>query len=175
MIINQMVRMTVAQDAVATLWELMADDGWEDAQLEMLQNGCAGLKFMRPMLAAFEMEMAMNVEQYRRYRESPEALREGIETAGIMDEFMSDGGGLFHRSRAHVLLWRLLWTEHDEYYALVHWEKLVKTFRAADQSWDSPETRKLFEAIEGTGSSDIFEFGETEKLSWYDRSRFLFS
>jgi hypothetical protein len=175
LILSQVVRMAFAQDALATLWELMAGEGWDDAQLAEMQNGCASLSFMKPMLAGFEMEMAMNVEEYRRYRESPEALREAIEMAGVMDDYFPGGGGLFHRSRAHLLLWRGLWSEHDEHQSLVHWEKLVKTFRAADKSWNSPETRKLVEALEGDDGSGMLDFSQPERPGWYDRSRFLFS
>jgi hypothetical protein len=175
LIISQLLRANFARTATETIWELLADDGWEDAQLRDLQERCESLSFMKPMLAAIEMERAMTFAEFRRLRDSPEYLGKALEMAELMDELLPNGGGVFHTSKAHVALWRLLWSEHDEHNSIAHWKQLVDAFRAAESSWNAPETRRMFDELEepeGLGGEARLP---SEDRSWYERTRFLFS
>ena len=66
MLISQLVRMAICQQALQPLWEGLADHRWSEPQLATLQNELARIDFLGAMLVAFHGERAgLNVTMQR--------------------------------------------------------------------------------------------------------------
>lgn len=176
LMIIQLIRDAMGNRAVALIWELLADKAWDDESLKRLQERCEAMRFVEPMIAAVEMERAMNVNEFHRYRTSDDAWDDAVASMNELESIMGSSSlGGFYRSRFHRFAWRLMWSDLDEHRALVQWNVFVDVFRESVGSWGSKETRDRLKALSSGETAWFGVIEESEELDFMDAARFLFS
>ena len=173
LMITQLIRDAMGNRAVALIWELLADKEWDDPALMSLQERCAAMRFVEPMIAAVEMERAMTVNEFHRYRASDDAWDDAVASMNELESFMGSSSlGGFYRSRYHRFAWRLMWSDMDEYRALAQWNAFVGVFRESVASWGSRETRERLEALSSGETAWFGVIDESEELDFMDAARY---
>jgi hypothetical protein len=128
LIISELVRISVAQIAMAVTWEALQAPGWTDKQLERLQKEWQKLQFATAMENSFVMERAMAEEEIKRFRWSADQFNKflGTMTPGprpappgsgslpdLLEELVENTGRLVKNTASHCT-WRWYWSYEDE-------------------------------------------------------------
>ena len=143
-LISQLVRMAMAQIAVAASWEVLQATNLTDADLAKLQAAWAGLEFRQAMQNALEMERATTEISLKKLRSSnAEACKLlSYGGAGLSGGSASLGDWLDHpgeelkdtwddtKLKGAIVLWRSSWSYDDELRYLKYDQMALSLLRA---------------------------------------------
>jgi len=175
LIICQLIRQACAALAFNATWQALQAESWSDAQLAALAAAWQPCDLVKDMAFALETERAMTLDFYNQIRDSRKKLDFVIQQRQKAEE-MSDGafGALptqgFILNWLYLPVWRVAWIDQDELASLEHWQLMIERERLArTNGWA---------ALTGTRDEPkllFMSFESREKLSWYDRLRYLFA
>ena len=143
-LISQLVRMAMAQIAVAANWEVLQATNLTDAELAKLQTAWAGLEFRQAMQNTLEMERAIAGLSFKKMRSSnAEAYNMlGFTGAGSsgsaasLDDWLNHPGEQLKdtwdatKLKGTVVLWRSSWSYDDELRDLKYDQMALSLLRA---------------------------------------------
>jgi len=138
-IISQLVRIAMAQIAVAAQWEFLQGTNITDSQLAMLQRDWTNMQFVLPMEQALLMERAWgarNIEQLRSSNSPSRTYSSGWGSgssggsggSGDWLDMLKDMSDSMKRKTSDTL-WRVAWSYDDELNLLQGDQVLVETMR----------------------------------------------
>lgn len=167
LIISQLVGMAVEYLGVTISWEALQTPGWNDTQLEKLQNIWRPTHRLQDVARSFETERAMTIWTFQTIRkskntcigETSKALRESPEyQLGDRSSWLNSYWMMYLR----IFLWHMAWSWHDELHNLRLWQTWIEGARSAVQkeSWSSAKSL--------LNHQDVLHH-------FYDRCRFIFS
>jgi hypothetical protein len=147
LVISQLVRIAIANIAIAATWELLQSPGTTDAQLAEVQREWAELEFSRAAENALVMERAMMQELVRKMRSS---TAEFAKVAGGWSggSVRSSGGEWWDQAGSWAVLkgketmWRFKWSGEDELRALQGEQTIIESIRQAREESFKPALQR---------------------------------
>ncbi|MEO8426419.1 MAG: hypothetical protein ABI651_04825, partial [Verrucomicrobiota bacterium] len=177
LIISQLVRVAVAYSAFGTLWQSLQSDTFSDAQLKSLSQQWQDNHFVDAMVASFQVERDMTIDQFRILRSSKSKLDEGIrgmtQVAAMFGTEDSLGADSFFVNYIQVPLWRAAYSYHDELRSLKTWQERITEARSLQTNSWAAINYEQGEPRDGFFS--VLESDEPKDYGWYGKLRFLFS
>jgi hypothetical protein len=142
LVISELVRMAIAQMALAANWEFLQSANITDEQLVALQMDWSGLDFIHAEERALELERVTGQISLAEWRSCNAALRRYTdmwENLGLQSL-----SGPVHRHKnifeklkinAEIYLWRFWWSYPDELRALKGGQVMLETARMAETNY----------------------------------------
>jgi hypothetical protein len=136
-VISQLVRIAIAQIAVATMWEFLQSTNLTDESLAVLQEDWSRLEFIRALQHAFPVEREGAVTTFTKWRESNSELQHYFDLQNNVRKVMGnsdDENSIWSKSKtkAQIFLWRYWWSYPDELRYLKGYEVLTSAVQSAE-------------------------------------------
>jgi hypothetical protein len=166
--INQLVRWAVHYFAVASTWEVLEGNGWDDQSLERIQAAWAGLNFIDPVVDALRMERALGRLEFDEARHSVDAVAEehaSREWLPVVDAFTGSSRVSTVREKAPLVdsivgfiekdapetvwkgvlypLWQFAWSHRDERQSWLIFQTLIDWTKTARQQHSAATLQKM--------------------------------
>ena len=153
--ISELVRIAIAQMALAGNWELLQAPEVTDKQLAELQQSWTNSNFIQSGLNALEMERISGRISLDKWRSSNAQFKHDlILTPEKRAEFDMAPASLWDRVKLgpELFVWRYWWSYEDQLRALKGYEVLTETLRSA-------QTNDFFEDALENQSNELDELG----------------
>jgi hypothetical protein len=176
LVISELVRMAIAQMALAANWELLQSTNITDEQLAAVQKNWLDLEFIHAEERALELERVTGQISLAEWRSSNAALRR---YADMWEDLgLQSLSGSVHRHKnffeklkinVEIYLWRFWWSYPDELRALKGGQIMLETTRTAETNyfwlaaWRKQEA-ELNVIAKDTGS---FWFAQPDKADFH--------
>ena len=162
-LVNQMIRVAIANLELETTWTALQAPGWTDATLAELQHDWESVQFLEKFAPSMWMERAQRATFFA------EARKKGIENVRSRVVWGATPSrsweGIFRR-RVLDPAWRMMWADADELY---FWQSTQPGLDAVNRAVQHKSYRRLRSELLGT------VYQSTASLTGYDSLRYRLS
>ena len=133
MLVNQMIRVALANLALAATWEALQAPGWNDEQLAALQQEWQRGRYLAQFERTFEMERAIALHYFAEARKG----RTNAASQRIFGAVILTNTATAFTEFVYVPMWRLAWSQGDERFYLEETQPTLDALRvgARTRSW----------------------------------------
>lgn len=177
--ISELMRCALVSITRSFAWETLHSEDWTEAELAELQQACAELQFLFPVVRAMKEELAVTDGAFQRVGRShdetvqtlyglakafpvPDADRPAWER-GLRNLFGSDDAARFLKEQVYARIWRFAWLDQA---ACRHLERQQALTAIADRALEVRSAQQI-------NKEDLARFEDEQRpRGFYDRLRY---
>jgi hypothetical protein len=156
-----MIRVAVTGMALSGTWQALQLEGWDETELQRLQQAWARIHLLEQLPRTLEVDRALGYTAFLEFKKS-------INQKGSMGLF----GGKSLVGRARFVTWRALWAERDVLSMLQAEQSLLETLRVGQTNRNWAEMQRAMQPalaqLERTNALDqlMYPFSRGTPSNW---------